>query len=79
MELFPNRSGVPARFTLPFGRAGFQPMENGHAGGDAVFKLVADERAFVVHDGITEFDAAVTGPVCMRWRPWSRMPRGGRR
>lgn len=43
--------------------AAFGPevVEHGHADGDAVFDLVVDKRAFVVHDRVTEFDAAVHG------------------
>ena len=43
--------------------AGFrlEPVEDGHAGGDAVFDLLVDEGALVGHDAIDQFDAAVHG------------------
>lgn len=38
-----------------------QVVENRHSYGDSVFNLVVDEGAFVIHDGVAEFDAAVHG------------------
>ncbi len=38
-----------------------EPIQHGHPNGDAVFHLVVDEAALVVHHGVAEFDAAVHG------------------
>jgi hypothetical protein len=38
-----------------------EPVKHGHANGDVVLDLVVDEAAFVVHDSVAEFDAAVHG------------------
>ena len=39
----------------------FEPIEHRHSHSDAVFDLVVDEGAFVIHDGVAKFDAAVHG------------------
>lgn len=38
-----------------------KPIKHRHSNGDAVLYLVVDEAAFVVHDGVAKFDAAVHG------------------
>ena len=38
-----------------------KPVKHGHSNGDAVLDLVVDEAAFVVHDGVAKFHAAVHG------------------
>jgi hypothetical protein len=56
-----NMPGIRMRPAASMTRAGLShfAIEHGHAHGDAVFDLVVDEGAFVVHHGVAEFDAAV--------------------
>ncbi len=43
------------------GGVGAEGVEDGHADGDAVFDLLVDEAAVVVHAGVGDFDASVDG------------------
>ena len=36
-------------------------VEDGHSGSDAVFYLVVNEGAFVIHDGVAKLHTAVYG------------------
>nr|GFC62214.1 hypothetical protein [Tanacetum cinerariifolium] len=55
----PRPRGI--RFLLGEGPARREPVEHGHADGDAIFDLVGNQAALVVHHGIAQLDPPVYG------------------